>query len=74
MMNSLLSSILLVPMFLILVTSIIIAKGQSDMVENFHNNVETESEEDKLDNFVYNWDDRFTESKVSVPVFAFWNC
>ena len=63
MMNSLLSSILLVPMFLILVTFIIITKGQAEMVENFGNKVETES---KLDNFVYNWDDGFTESKVPV--------
>ena len=69
MMNSLLSSILLVPMFLILVTFIIITKGQADMVENFGNKVETES---KLDNFVYNWDDSFTESKVPVAIFVFY--
>ena len=69
MMNSHLSSILLVPMFLILVTFIIITKGQADMVENFGNKVETES---KLDNFVYNWDDSFTESKVPVAIFVFY--
>ena len=70
MMNSLLSSILLVPVFLVLIMPIIIAKGQSNIVETFDNNVETEILEDKLDNFVYNLDYGFTESKVSESVFA----
>ena len=71
MMNSLLSSIVLVPVFLVLFTFITMAKGRSDMLENFDNNVETKSLENKLDNFVYNWGDGFTESKVFVSMFEF---
>ena len=69
MINSVLSYLLLVPLFLDLIWFIIRVKGDSDMAEKMDMKVETEEVEKNLNNYNHNRDDGFTESKVSLLVF-----
>ena len=68
MMNCFFTPVLLVPMFLVLISVIVMAKGENERIEKMDMNVETRHVEQNLDGYIHNWDDGFTESKVSLPL------